>query len=446
MALLMPTALALSVELGEDTVVNQTLQQAADAGALDGARYLGVTCAKALTQAANGVSTNYSGATSAVTVGNWTSRTFTPSTCASTFDAVKVTATSSVKHLSQSGSISLSRSAIAAVTPPNAGFSIGTTLASLNSDSSSVLNPLLSALGTSVDINLVGYQGLASTNVSIQQLIDASGGVLTPTNVLNTSVSAAQWDSFLSTAVASQAASLTCTGASPPAACAANTAFGLGPIGNGSLDYSLCQMVSINGSTCSTTLAQSALSADVNVLQTLTTEAEVANGINDLDIGVALGGLTTLKLTIGQIPQVAYGPIGTEASTGQINATITVAGIVSIGVTGATGTAKFTGDTCTSNSMTTELTTNTSVATIVATVLILPITTTVPGVTNDVLSFPQPPPPTTQTVGSTNPSIGGLGGLTAGVLNPVLQALGISVANAAITDLSASCSPVELVQ
>jgi uncharacterized membrane protein len=316
-----------------------------------------------------------------------------------------------------------------------------------NSQNSAVLNTLLSTLGTTVNFTLVVYQGMANTNVTIQQLIDASAGVLTPANVLNTSLSAAQWDSFLSKAVASQAALLPCSGSSPPGPCTANTALtAQGPFGSGTVNAQLCQMVSINGSTCTTTLSQSALSASVNVLQTLTTEADLANGTNALTVNLGLGSLTTLSITLGQIPQVAYGPIGTVASTGQVSVTLTVLGLLPVTITGATGTAKFTGFSCSNNAMTTQLTANTSTATVKVSVLGIPITTTVTGVSNDVLSF-LPPPPTTQTVGSTSPSLGSLvAGLTSAVLNPVLQALGLSVANADITDLSGSCSTVQLVK
>ena len=92
-----------------------------------------------------------------------------------------------------------------------------------------------------------------------------------------------------------------------------------------STSASLCQLVSINGSLCTgnlSTLSTAELSASLNVLQMLTTEAEVANGTHALDLGTSLGitGVTDakLKLTVGQIPQVAFGPVGTTASTAQL--------------------------------------------------------------------------------------------------------------------------------
>jgi uncharacterized membrane protein len=213
-------------------------------------------------------------------------------------------------------------------------------------------------------------------------------------------------------------------------------------------------MVSINGSTCSTTLAPSALSASLNVLQTLTTEAELANGHSSLTLSLGLGALTTLSITLGQIPQVAYGPVGTTATTGQVDITLTVLGLINVTITGATGTATLTSVTCSNNSMTqTKITANTTTAQTSVNILGLLgglTSATVTGQPNTVLTF-VPPLPATTTVGTTAPTIAGLAsvlnlsGLTSAILNPVLQSLGVSVANADVTDLSASCSPVELV-
>ncbi|MGP0032076.1 MAG: pilus assembly protein TadG-related protein [Acidimicrobiales bacterium] len=421
-------ACALSVDVGRVVDLNRSLQTVADAGALDAARYLdvaGESNALLTAQAQDAATNNGSNATMTAIQGTWSrAGGFTPGAG----QYVEVTASSTLKHLFEPGSSSLSRTAVAEATNPDAGFSIGTYLASFDSQDSDILNPLLSALGASVDISAIGYQGMANTDMTIQQIINASGGVLTPTNVLNTSLSARQWQSIFGSAdeTVSEQPALSST-----------------------IDASLCQMVSINGSTCSTTLSSTALSASVNVLQTLTTEAELANGNNALSVGASLGGLTTLKVTLGQIPQVAYGPIGTRASTGQVDVTLTIAGIVSsLTVTGATGTATFTADTCNDNAMTTQLTANTSSASIKVTALLgLETTTTVSGVSNDALTF-DPPPPSSQTVGTTNPSIDGLtGGLTAAVLDPLFESLGVSLANANVTDLSASsCSPVQLVQ
>jgi uncharacterized membrane protein len=225
MALLMPVALAFSVELGEETVVNRSLQAAADAGALDAARYIAISPSAVQAAGKNGVLTNYPGAGYLTTEGTWDTATTPPSFsagCASSCDAVEVTASSSVQHLSQSGSQALSRSAVAITQPPSSEFSLGTSLASFQTGQIQipVLNGLLSALGTSASVTAVGYNGLADTNLTVQQLIDASAGVLTPNNVLSTSSPALlppeEWETILNAAVGEQAATLGCPNTTIP--------------------------------------------------------------------------------------------------------------------------------------------------------------------------------------------------------------------------------------
>jgi uncharacterized membrane protein len=488
-------ACAMSVDLGMVVVENRSLQSVADAAALDAARYINVSGESLTTQALNAASENGSNATLTTSEGLWSSGKFTAYTASQCIpttppahaacNAVKVTAASTLKHLFESGSSALSRSAIAAVNP-EAGFSIGTYLASFSSSQSSVLNALLGTLGGSVNLTAVGYEGLANTNVTVQQLITASEGVLTPTNVLTTSLTAAQWVSFLNTAVESQTALLTCSSSPVPYPCTASTS--LTTLGNSvytSGSATLCQLVSINGSTCSSgALSQAALSAEINALQTLTTEAELANGTNALSITSALNitGLTNVQLTASviQVPQVAFGPVGTTASTAQVNinltADISVLGLIGVNlldipITAANGTSTLQSITCSNNAMTsTKIDAITTSVSNAVTLAGLQISTLTVGGANTTLGYVGDDvpmsnataalsPPNPQTVGTTSPSLsfGGLLGLgtlvspllngTLGpVLGPVLQALGVSVGGAQVADLSTLCGSVSLVQ
>jgi uncharacterized membrane protein len=484
---------ALSVDLGRTVVLNRSLQSVADVAALDAARYINVSGENLTTQADRAATDNNSSATMTASEGLWSGGVFTaytPSQCIPTVppahaacNAVKVTATATLAHLFEPGNSTQSRSAIASVNPES-GFSIGTYLASFSTEQSGVLNPLLGALGTSVNLTAVGYDGLANTDVTVQQLINASGGVLTPTNVLSTSLTGAQWDSFLNTAVESQTALLSC-GASPtPYPCTANTSLTtLSNSINTSTSASLCQLVSINGSTCSGgELSQAALSANINVLQTLTTEAELANGTNALNVTAALNlGITSAKLytTLIQVPQVAYGPVGTTASTSQVNISLQLSiagvGLLVIPITGADGTATLQTITCSDNVMTnTKINASTTAATLDVSLLGTTISTaTVSGATATLGYTVAPPttatitasPPTNPiTVGTENPSLSftsvGLLGLVedllvnpvlstlggSNVLGPVLQALGVNLAGAQVADLSTDCGSVSLVQ
>ena len=135
--------------------------------------------------------------------------------------AVTVTATENVPRFFFGGPSTVSRSAIGYLNP-QAAFSIGTYLANLNSQQVAVLGTtspsscpvsscgLLNAIGT-VNLTAVGYEGLANTYVSINQLIAASGGVLSPSNVFTTELTPAQWQSFFKNAALNQEQSLNCT-------------------------------------------------------------------------------------------------------------------------------------------------------------------------------------------------------------------------------------------
>ena len=107
------------------------------------------------------------------------------------------------------GDRTVTRTAIAANTPQES-FSVGSYLANLNPQQSAVLNVLLSKLGTSANLTAVGFEGLANTEVTLNQLITASGSVLTPSNVMTTSMPASSWLTIFSDAVATQVAGLNC--------------------------------------------------------------------------------------------------------------------------------------------------------------------------------------------------------------------------------------------
>ena len=95
-------------------------------------------------------------------------------------------------------------------------------------------------------------------------------------------------------------------------------------------------------------LTTSGLTASLNVLQTLTTESEVANAGGSLQRAEPLGitGVTasTLTITVGTVPQVGYGPVtNTTASPGSVTADLKLnvlgQGMLDIPLSAATGTA-----------------------------------------------------------------------------------------------------------
>jgi uncharacterized membrane protein len=387
-----------------------------------------------------------------------------------------------------------------AVYAPETAFNIGSYLATINTQQSSVLNALLSPLGTSASVTLVGYQGLANTYVSINQLINASGGLLTTSNVLTASLSGAQWLTILGNAVGNQVALLSCGSSPTPLPCNAQTALS-------ALDFSsstsaqLCQMISINGSTCgNATLSSSALNTSVDLLQMLSTEAELANGSSALNVKLALSlpnvTSASLSLNLIQPAQAAEGPVGTYttaspcpapsgswstcAVTAQVSADLKLTVLSLLGVSetidiplsAAVGYATLNSVTCSDQEFqNSTINVSTTVASGSVTLNGNNLTTlTINGVNNKAGTF-STIPPTASTVsahtnprnfGSTTPTLSwgtsllGLG-LDANVLTllnsnlqsvlgPVLQAAGASVGGAQVADTWAKCDAVAIVQ
>ena len=88
---------------------------------------------------------------------------------------------------------------------PESSFSIGTYLATYSSqDTAGALNVILGSLGATVNLTAVGYQGLANTSVTLNQLITASGTLLTPANVMTQSLPGSEWSTIWQNAVANQ--------------------------------------------------------------------------------------------------------------------------------------------------------------------------------------------------------------------------------------------------
>jgi uncharacterized membrane protein len=498
---------AMGVDIGFTVVGSRQAQALADTGALDMARYINLADNATKANYASYMSTklagmqsdnNAGGVTFTATGMYWSSTTgwtipangcyqqFPPRTIPCT--AVLVTAKQSVPRIFSGGNGSVTRSAIAAVTPED-GFSIGTYLASLDSQQSGVLNALLNTIGT-VDLTAAGYEGLANSYVTVQQLITASGGVLTPSNVLTQNISAAQLSDWLTIALGTQQAAVNCATTPEPSVCTAYSA--LGSASFGSTTSKLCQLVAIdqtpvNEPNCPNNgnLSQAGLSTSLDVLQTLTTEAELTNGTNALNVQSALGitGLTgaTLSLQLIQPPEVAYGPVGTTATTAQVSADLQLnlgpanGGTLSIPVTGAAGTATLTSMTCSEQNNSygsSGITASTTTATDVMTLGTSQIgTLSLSGAPSADWAFGATViPPTASTfandtnpisIGTTSPtlSISGYTGsglasllltgtspILYGVLGPVLQAAGVAVGGAAIADLNYNCGAVSIVK
>ena len=391
---------------------------------------------------------------------------------------------------------------------PQSTFSIGTYLASFDSQQVALLNDIFgNSLGT-VDVTAVGYEGLANTSVTLNQLITASGGLLTPDNVMTASYSAAQWQSIWLDAVENQEADVNCSATPTPLQCNAAAALGPGEMtltSSSTTNVVLCDLVWINGSTCAIENADqlasepeitySGLDASLNVLQMLTTEAEVANGTNAVNVtsGLQMSGITgTLTTEVVQPAQVATGPVGsvtspatgcppssgtaTCAETAQVYADLSLSiggiGTVNIPLSAADGTATLTTMTCantvngaiTSTKITSETTTATATVTLagnaVATLtlsgasaaaqsytasVVPPTASTVSAGTNPRQVGTDDPLPTfTNEVGLWSLISADMTGIVGDAIGPLLQAAGVTVGGADVADLGTDCDAIEI--
>lgn len=386
---------------------------------------------------------------------------------------------------------------------PETSFSIGSFLASasFNTQQMAVLGDILGTGGG--NITVVGYQGLATTYISLSQLITASGGLLSPSDVLTTALTPAQWLSIVSDAVGNQVASLSCGQSPTPEQCNAETAIG-DLSWSGGTGIKLCSLFwfsdssgTYNCNLSSDTIDYGALSASVDVLQMLTTAAELTNGSSAINVTSALSlpGVSTADLTLDvvQPAQVAYGPTGTTATTAQVSGdltlTLSLLGLVgeqlNIPVSAAEGTATLRTLECVTvnNPYLADINASTTTATAAVTLAGASVATlTITGASTSTLSYgASVVPPTSTTananpatnpvqLGTANPSLNAtdfsnetglfasvssiLDGTLLSVLGPVLTAAGVTLAGADVADLGyttstgtqefANCNAVEV--
>ncbi len=193
----------------------------------------------------------------------------------------------------------------------SACFRIGSYVASLDSSQGTLLNPLLNALlGSSLNLGLVGYQGLASSNISLLSLVEVGGlGVGTVDELLaldNLSVgrlfiaAAKVLDSQGKLAEANILRAINLAASTPTIA--------LGTLVNAAPSDS------------------AALDAEINVLDLVTGAALVANeghAVNVPNLGISLPGVvsTSTSLTVIEAPRT--GCKRRPAETAQVRLRVT---------------------------------------------------------------------------------------------------------------------------
>ncbi|MDO3508637.1 TadG family pilus assembly protein [Ralstonia pseudosolanacearum] len=337
--------LLVSVDIGNVFFTQRALQRAADMAAMAAAQRLDIP-----TQAAQqSVTQNGLSVTPTVVPGVWnaTNTAAAPTYfcasgstgCIGTVNAAQVTLTQNVPYFFSVGQRTLTATAIAKNTAI-VSFSLGSGLASTNTGLlNSVLGALLGNGNSALNLDLVSYQGLANTTIRVSDLM-AALNVGTVQQLIAAQVSLSQ----LVSAVVSAGGQNGLTGVSVGTVLAPNTLV-LGPllrntlinVGNSTGTPGVLQFLAQAGND------QSVLNAQLNVLDLVTTAAQIANNKNAVAISTGLLG-TTLNLKVIQPPVIAIGPPGkdtsgnwmTQASAGQVrlglNVSASVLGLATINV------------------------------------------------------------------------------------------------------------------
>lgn len=195
-------------------------------------------------------------------------------------------------------------------TQATGAFMIGSSVATLDSTNSPILTSVLNGMvcrgvgGCSFSTNLVGYQGLASANVTLGQLAQARAGMVTVRELLNADLTAA--DLYLASAKA-----LGCTSTVGCSNTAAVTLLGLAGTVTSTAKFKLSSLISV-----ATGSESAAAASSFNVFGLVQGSAQVINGTNAVSIpatsfSLPAGlGTTTVSIKVIEGPKAYIGPAG----------------------------------------------------------------------------------------------------------------------------------------
>lgn len=393
MAMLMGAA-ALSVDVGREVVDNRTLQAVADAVAMDAVELLNGSPAASVyptvvqeadaAAARNGFTPASAGGPAgnelSVTLGLWNqsgsgSSAFTALSDTDPTDvpsAVQVQVSSDLGYVFQTGSQTLARTATAG-TIPEAGFTLGTYLASFDSTQVAVLNSLLSTLGASVSLTAAGYQGLAAASVTFDDLLAADSSLGSLGNLLSASFPDKTLLDDLGTALGNEASALESDSQPTQAAALEAAQSSVDSLAGGTStrdSIDLCDLVDV-GSSCAPSGADAG-SASVDVLSVVTGLAEVAAGTKGFQLSLGVGSALTVSASVVH-PAVTQppGPVGTQVETDQADASVEMSlglgSTLTITAAGAQADAALSSVDCAASPQTTGYSVQTNGAGLVAT-------------------------------------------------------------------------------
>lgn len=316
-----------AIDIAHAIYVQRHLQKIADMAAIAGAEDIPNAASTVEANAqSNGFQTTAPARSIIVTPGYWNpssepAPTYFSSNSNHQSNALQVQVSQQVPYFVFLGpALTLHAQAIAWA-PSMAGFSVSSQLASISTQQSTVLNALLGGLlGTNLNLNVLSYNGLLSTQITLGQLAQALD-VGTVNGLLKAQLNLPGLYQGVLTALSNQ---------SHGGVLSSEAQGALQQLVNlnvaGSYQVPVAQLLHI-------TLADpnAAANAQVNLLNLITTAAMVANQkhfISIPDIGVHLGGLVNLSLGLQVIspPSIAFGEAGknpdgtwkTQAHTAQV--------------------------------------------------------------------------------------------------------------------------------
>jgi len=308
-------ASALAVDLGRLASDKRDDQKIADMAALDASRDLTNACSRAQASASrNGYVGTLPCANVVLGHVDPTTHIFT---AGGANDAVQVTVRSSFSTVFKlvNGPSSTGGKAVA-TNAASAGFSLGSSLANFNSADNAVLNKVFGGLlhnPGAVNLSAVSYQGLATSTITLGALATQFGFGSVDTLLTSTVT--------LGSLLTATATVLNAT----------DTVAAANVTGLGSLLLSGTSSFKLGDFITASTGSGSAASTGINVLDLISSSAQLANKSHLVDVASALslpvpgvGSLTTkLGLTVIDPAKTYIGPIGGSVTTAQVTEKLT---------------------------------------------------------------------------------------------------------------------------
>jgi uncharacterized membrane protein len=219
------------------------------------------------------------------------------------------------------GTVILRAEAVSVSDPPLAAFSAGSFTASLNSEQSVLLNGLLGGmLGAPLNLDLISYQGIAGTNITLQDMLAVSGQVGTLEELLDTDMQVGELLELFANAAGQN-------GAADVQAIASMQSIASLAVSNANVR--LGEVLAVT-----TPDTNAAATVGLNALSLMTTAAMIANGTNAINLPLAVNvpsiASINAQVTVIEPSQLAVGPAAgdgdmcTEVRTAQIRARVGV--------------------------------------------------------------------------------------------------------------------------